>query len=281
MKQLLSALILCLASCLGTTAQQKADILVSYDYQSPNLKTGELSNCEQYLLLANASCSKFYSIQTEYIDSLQSTPEGSAKLNDMRVAAFMGGKTSEAPVAQATIYVSKSHSDGIMNVYDQVGLEKMRYEEPAGVIDWEISDSVRTVLGYDCQMASADFHGRRWTAWFTPEIPLQEGPWKMSGLPGLILKARTNDGLYIFTATGLQQTDKAIGPIYLAEDYEKVTRESFWKAKRQFVDNPIGNVNAQLAISGMSIKPANGSSGKSNKRMNLPREELDFIETDY
>ncbi|MCD8387066.1 MAG: GLPGLI family protein [Bacteroidales bacterium] len=281
MKQLLSVLIVCLASFLGASAQQKADILVSFDYLSPNLKTGERSNCEQYLLLANASCSKFYSAQTEYIDSLQSTPEGVAKLNDMRMAAFTGGKLGEAPVAKATIYVTKNHSDGTMAVYDQVGLEKLCYDEPAGSIKWEIADSVKEILGYVCQLATADYHGRKWLAWFAPEIPLQEGPWKLSGLPGLILEACTEYDLYNFTATGLQQTGKAIGPVYLSEDYEKVSRDGFWKAKRKFTDNPIGNVNAQLAMSGMSIKPANGSSGKSNKSMNLPREELDFIETDY
>lgn len=277
MKQFILSLILCLAPLTNAKAQQVSDILVSYDFQSPNFKTGQRSNCDQYLLLANASCSKFYSAQTEYIDSLRSTPEGTAKLNEMQMAAVTGGKMSEAPIAKATIYVTKSHTDGIMMGYDMVGLEKLCYEEPTGSFAWEIADSIKTVLGYDCQMATADYHGRKWIAWFSPEIPLQEGPWKLSQLPGLILEAGTDDGLYLFTATGLLLTDKAIGPVYLVGDYEKVTRENFWKAKRQFTDNPLGNVNAQLASVGMSITPT----GASKKRNNLPREELDFIETDY
>lgn len=53
----------------------------------------------------------------------------------------------------------------------------------------EIADSTKNILGYDCVMATAHYHGRDWTAWFTPDIPLPEGPWKLTGLPGLILEA--------------------------------------------------------------------------------------------
>ncbi len=277
MKKFILSLILCLASCAYIVAQSVADIMISYDYQYPNFKTGQRSNCDQYLLLANASCSKFYSAQTEYIDSLRSTPEGLATLNEMRMAAFNNGKIDEAPIPKATIYVTKNQTARSMTVYDVIGMEMLCYDEPTGGVAWEIADSTKTVLDYDCQMATADYHGRQWTAWFTPEIPLQEGPWKLSGLPGLILEASTDDGLYLFTATGMQQTDKTIGPVYLAGDCEKVTRENFWTAKRQFTDNPLGNVNAQLASVGMSITPT----GASKKRNNLSRAELDFIETDY
>ena len=36
-----------------------------------------------------------------------------------------------------------------------------------------------TVASFDCQKAECDFRGRRWEAWFTPEIPVSEGPWKL------------------------------------------------------------------------------------------------------
>ncbi len=68
-----------------------------------------------------------------------------------------------------------------------------------------MTDSVKNILGYDCFKAIAPYRGRRWTAWFAPEIPVQDGPWKLCGLPGLILEAYDTNHEYSFTATGLWQ----------------------------------------------------------------------------
>ena len=101
------------------------------------------------------------------------------------------------------------------------------------------------------------------------------GPWKFSGLPGLILEGTDDSGLYNFTATGIQQTNRQIMPMYSAEDYEKTTRIEFLKAKRQFIDNPLATMNTQLSGLGITIGDA------TTKREYKPREEVDFSETDY
>lgn len=121
-------------------------------------------------------------------------------------------------------------------------------------------------------MATADYHGRKWTAWFTPEIPLQTGPWKLAGLPGLILEAVADNGVYSFVATGIQNTDRQILPVYLSDRYERVSRKDFLKAQRSFLDNPLGQINAKYGDKGMvvsgDVKFADAST-------------VDLIETDY
>lgn len=80
-----------------------------------------------------------------------------------------------------------------------------RYSEPIPRIDWKLhADTTRRILGYTCQRATAEFRGRRWSVWFTPEIPLSRGPWKLGGLPGLILQACDETGLFGFEATGVE-----------------------------------------------------------------------------
>ena len=64
------------------------------------------------------------------------------------------------------------------------------YEEDVPELEWEITGEHGMVASFDCQKAECDFRGRRWEAWFTTEIPVGEGPWKLRGLPGLILYAR-------------------------------------------------------------------------------------------
>lgn len=72
--------------------------------------------------------------------------------------------------------------------------------------DWEMAEDTLTVLGYTCQKATTTFRGRHYTAWFTLEIPIGDGPWKLYGLPGMILKAEDADGLFQFHAIGITQT---------------------------------------------------------------------------
>ena len=68
---------------------------------------------------------------------------------------------------------------------------------------WEMTGEHSEVASFDCQKAECDFRGRRWEAWFTPEIPVSEGPWKLKGLPGLILYARDTTGQYSFEAVSV------------------------------------------------------------------------------
>jgi GLPGLI family protein len=59
--------------------------------------------------------------------------------------------------------------------------------------DWKIESETKIILGYTCQKASLHFRGRDYTVYFTIEIPYSDGPWKLSGLPGMILEATSDD----------------------------------------------------------------------------------------
>ena len=52
------------------------------------------------------------------------------------------------------------------------------YEEEVPALEWEMTGEHSEVASFDCQKAECDFRGRRWEAWFTPEIPVSEGPWQ-------------------------------------------------------------------------------------------------------
>ena len=61
---------------------------------------------------------------------------------------------------------------------------------------WQISDEKKMIDVYECQKATTFFRGRNYTAWFTRKIPISNGPWKLHGLPGLILEFQTDDNKY-------------------------------------------------------------------------------------
>lgn len=278
MKHLLSGLVMCVVVIAASA--QTADIEVSYEAHHPNLRNGKDDLTSRYILLANSDESKFYSPKTEYVDSLNSTPDGKAKLNEMTRNAYLGGKLDDIPRSDGSYYVVKSGNKYMY--YDNSGLEKYVYEEPVAELGWEIGDSTKTILGYECVMASVNYHGRRWTAWFSPEIPVIAGPWKLTGLSGLILEATADGNQYSFIATGIQQTDKPITPVYLANEYEKTDRIKFLRARRSFLDNPLGKINAQFAGSGVTVSKVQNEDGSdASGSLFVPASVVDLIETDY
>lgn len=272
MRQMAAIVAVCFAIAAATA--QTAEIKVSYTALSPNFRNGDVDIKNHYVLIANSTYSKFFSPVTEYIDSLNSTPEGMAKWNEMTRAAASRGDFDDMPRKDGSYYIVKSADENNLRYYDSAGIEKYYYDEQPEELSWEISDTTKNLLGYECVEATADYHGRKWNLWFTPDIPVANGPWKFGGLPGLILEASTEDGKYSFTATGIQQTTESIGPVYLADSYEKTDRKSFLKAKRAFLDNPLGSINAlmggEIEISGEAAEPIYAS-----------RDIVDLIETDY
>ena len=111
---------------------------------------------------------------------------------------------------------------------NEVGSDKLWYEEERPALSWKMTDRDSTVCGYACLQAKTRLYGRDWTVWFAPEIPLSYGPYILGGLPGLILDAEDVDGLFHFTAVGLEQ-DPADAQVELlsTKDAVKCTRSKY------------------------------------------------------
>ena len=112
------------------------------------------------------------------------------------------------------------------------------YTERAPRQEWTVTDVYADIAGYRCQRAECDFRGRRWEAWFTTEIPFSEGPWKLRGLPGLILYARDTTGQYGFEAVSV--TDKPV-PVndYVYEHEKRTTYRKFKRYERSCWQMPM------------------------------------------
>jgi GLPGLI family protein len=100
-------------------------------------------------------------------------------------------------------YLFRNINDGETMVYRKMGGEAYSYTEPTEMPVWQIQSETKELLGYSCQLASCDFRGRRWYAWFSTDIPINEGPWKLFGLPGLVLEAWDSKKHYAYKAVGL------------------------------------------------------------------------------
>ena len=107
------------------------------------------------------------------------------------------------------------------------------YEEPLDLMDWKVSFETKEILGYQCFKAECDFRGRHWTAWCTMQIPVQDGPWKFCGLPGLILEMEESQGHYAFRCIGIETRKKPI-VWYNGVDYQYCTRTDVVKQMEDY-----------------------------------------------
>ncbi len=107
-----------------------------------------------------------------------------------------------------TVFVDRQKAE--MTVFDCVPPYKYVMKDDYKPIKWSVGDDTLTIGGYLCRRAEADYRGRHWTAWFTEAIPSSAGPWKLGGLPGLILRAADSDSIFLFDMNGIENRADAI-----------------------------------------------------------------------
>ena len=114
--------------------------------------------------------------------------------------------------------------------------------------NWSIlSDKVK-IGTYTTQKATTEFGGRKWTAWFSTDIPFQDGPYKFYGLPGLIVKIEDDGGNYSWELKGNKKIEN-FSDITYAETISgsggktlEMPREKFEKTFNEFKKDPFSSM---------------------------------------
>lgn len=114
----------------------------------------------------------------------------------------------------------------------------MTYTEAKPALQWLIHKETKELLGYPCQKAEVSFGGRQWTAWFTPDIPLPEGPYKFGGLPGLILELVDAQNHYHYTAVSISNVLGAGNVVRWDWKQRATNKKELDKILRQLYANP-------------------------------------------
>ena len=139
-----------------------------------------------------------------------------------------------------------------------------KYSEPIPALQWKIEGKDSVIAGYHCQAATTSLRGRRWRAWFTLDIPVSDGPWKLCGLPGLILRATDEQGYFDFDCTGVASIE--IPPIRLMKkNYTDCTPEKYFEMEKDDRENPLGHLKSLL---GDEINISEASIRRTDQRNN-------------
>ena len=119
-----------------------------------------------------------------------------------------------------------------------------KYTDDLPVFGWKVDFSkTKEVAGYTCHSAQGSYAGRDYQAWFTMDIPINDGPWKFQGLPGLILEVFSLDKEYSYTCMSIRKTE---GPLIVTgvDVAMKTSREKFLKIYERNKRNPAAGIAA-------------------------------------
>jgi len=112
---------------------------------------------------------------------------GNSKAEIFLELRSQGGRYIEKSAAGESARLYKDRKNKMITSIDYEGtLYAFKLTEKIPPQQWEIMNDTLTIMGYLCQKAVSTFRGRNHIAWFTSEIPVNDGPWKLYGLPGLI-----------------------------------------------------------------------------------------------
>ena len=158
----------------------------------------------------NASAYKSYDglvadqqFKKAWVDAAASSPDGRPRINRRGVGSPI--QYYQYPAEQ------KLFTKDVIMVNDYL------IENPMPTIDWKISDDTATFGGLHCQKATGHFRGRDYIVWFCPDLPVHSGPWKLNGLPGVIVDARDTRNEVVFAFDGVEKTFPASPKVQSAD----------------------------------------------------------------
>lgn len=172
--------------------------------------------------------------------------------------------------------------------YDILGNNEFQYAETLN-FNWKLGNETKTLKGYNCRNATVSYGGREWEAWYTTDLPINAGPYKFRGLPGLIVKITDETNSYDFELYSLKEKSNlpVIKPYHLKPLTERklLTREEFNKYRFQW---NLLSFNERLAIMNgsaevtMSFTSSDGSVDPFNQPRNVNfASTINLIEIDH
>ena len=216
-----------IAEMMATKIHQEcidtANLVVAYDYEcrTQDADGKAVTDRMKLCLLVGRHCTRSFPYRKfrKEREWAEGKKQSAADFLQMNKREYMEGYdffSDELPLLRAESFcfmpqVWTNYPEGQVTVRDAIPPSIYETQEQRKNIKWTLNDSTMTVAGYLCKTAVCQLHGRKWTVRYAEDIPTTAGPWKLCGLPGLIVEAVSDDGIHRFTLTELQH---ATAPIF-------------------------------------------------------------------
>lgn len=244
---------LSLSLCLSINIQAQENALMKVVYQALFQSTNEGEIWEDEMCLSiGKTTSHFYSINAfrnaHLRDSIKNT--GGTMQDYLNIKSSRPGSS-----AAQTYHVFKNLPTGKITYTDKFGKDGLKSTVPKNGIEWNLLRGDTVIAGHGCRLATADYLGRKWAAWYATDIPTNEGPWKLYGLPGLILEAKDSSGKFSFSVTKIL-TGGNEKIILTGSKYKECSPQKIMEFYKKKVENPLAFIkgilppDAQIVLEG-------------------------------
>lgn len=133
--------------------------------------------------------------------------------------------------------VYKNHNDKTYIKQTDFMSRLFLIEDKLKVNDWNVTDESAKIGEYSCKKALLKKGEKDIVAWFTDEIPSNEGPREYHGLPGLVLKVET--GTVIIEASDISLSNDKV-TLEVPTKGKKVTRDEFEEIRNEKINSLTG-----------------------------------------
>ena len=183
--------------------------------------------------------SLYKSQQKRSIDSLRHLAFNKS-LAELKTTGSMVVDFSKIPTVKLVHEVYKNNQE--LQIFDRIGKDQFVYS-PNHKINWKIGESKKRIGDYECAEATGVYNNRIYTAWFTTEIPIAEGPYTFKDLPGLVLEVYDSEKYFLITLLSIQNLAEVIQPI---DRFIKTNYTDFIKKRKQVDENPAAEAQKLL-----------------------------------
>lgn len=111
-----------------------------------------------------------------------------------------------SPDSMFTVYKDEE-SSSLLFEFTDLNQRSIYYADTLHPMHWEILPGEKTIGNMKCNKATTEFKGRKYIAWYTNSIPIANGPWKLGGLPGLIIEAYDVEDQWHFICSAIKTND--------------------------------------------------------------------------
>ncbi len=148
--------------------------------------------------------------------------------------------------------IEKDYAKKAMKFYDKYKSVQLIIPD-SEMPKWKIENEFTTINTLKCQKATTFYKGRNWEAWFSKEYPISDGPYKFTGLPGLIVKMKDSDSDHEFNLIQIKKVKNIF--TLVPKNGKSVTSSEYVK----YLKNDSGNINDNIEAMNMNSK--NGTMG--------------------
>ncbi len=213
-------------------SQEKFDYKATYqlEYQEDSTDQSSIKSEAGVLYLGDGQ-SRYSSLGKAIKDSL----ENMTNPKNMRMDEY-----NQMTDFKYTIF--KDYQDNELILAEKVFQYEFKYKQDLKTIDWKIQQETKEILDYKAQKATGSFAGRNYIAWFAPALSFSDGPYKFSGLPGLILEISDLKNQYHFSLTGFQELEKPVSTVLNLDKYKVVSQQELDQVRDDYNRDPIGTM---------------------------------------